>query len=213
MGFRKADDFYIALGGAKISPKIVVNKVIQRLKEGEAADEEPSRRRDAARPRRTAHAARSASRSTASASRASTTSCCAWPSAATRCPATRSSATSRSGAGSRSTATTARTSPRCARTPSASSPCHWEGEHETSFKVELQVDAWDRHRLLEDLSRTFAEAGINIVEARCIVSPPMVSNRFVVEVARHAGAQGDDRRACATSTRVFDAYRVTPTGG
>ena len=28
---------------------------------------------------------------------------------------------------------------------------------------------WDRHRLLEDLSRTFAEAGINIVEARCIV--------------------------------------------
>ena len=47
---------------------------------------------------------------------------------------------------------------------------HWEGDHATAFKVELQVDAWDRHRLLEDLSRTFAEAGINIVEARCIVS-------------------------------------------
>ena len=38
MGFRKADDFYIALGGAKISPKVVVNKVMQRLKPGEAAD-------------------------------------------------------------------------------------------------------------------------------------------------------------------------------
>ena len=38
MGFRKADDFYIALGGAKISPKVVVNKVMQRLKQGEAAD-------------------------------------------------------------------------------------------------------------------------------------------------------------------------------
>ena len=34
MGFRKADDFYIALGGAKISPKVVVNKVMQRLKAG-----------------------------------------------------------------------------------------------------------------------------------------------------------------------------------
>ena len=40
MGFRKADDFYIALGGAKISPKVVVNKVMQRLKQGEAAEEE-----------------------------------------------------------------------------------------------------------------------------------------------------------------------------
>ncbi len=39
MGFRKADDFYIALGGAKISTKIVVNKVLQRLKQGEAAEE------------------------------------------------------------------------------------------------------------------------------------------------------------------------------
>src|SRR5207253_4706 len=41
----------------------------------------------------------------------------------------------------------------------------WDGDAETAFRVELQVDAWDRHRLLEDLSRTFAEAGINIVEA------------------------------------------------
>src|SRR5213079_3566404 len=40
MGFRKAEEFYIALGGAKISPKVVVNKVMQRLKQGEAAEEE-----------------------------------------------------------------------------------------------------------------------------------------------------------------------------
>src|SRR4051812_41320180 len=40
MGFKKADDFYIALGGAKVSAKVVVNKVLQRLKQGEAADEE-----------------------------------------------------------------------------------------------------------------------------------------------------------------------------
>ena len=40
MGFKKADDFYIALGGAKISAKIVVNKIMQRLKQGEAAEGE-----------------------------------------------------------------------------------------------------------------------------------------------------------------------------
>ena len=36
MGFRKADDFYIAVGQGKISPKTVANKVFQRLKQGEA---------------------------------------------------------------------------------------------------------------------------------------------------------------------------------
>src|ERR1051325_5819678 len=45
MGFKKADDFYIALGGAKISPKVVVIKVLARLKAGEAA-EEPSAAED-----------------------------------------------------------------------------------------------------------------------------------------------------------------------
>src|SRR5260370_32677877 len=40
VGYRKADDFYIALGAGKISPKLVVGKVMQRLKQGEAADGE-----------------------------------------------------------------------------------------------------------------------------------------------------------------------------
>ena len=73
MGFRKADEFYIALGAGKISPKVVVNKVMQRLKQGEAAEgtptaaddllqTRPQRERRPTRPRRS-----SASRSTASA--------------------------------------------------------------------------------------------------------------------------------------------------
>ena len=87
----------------------------------------------------------------------------------------------------------------------------WEGETATAFRVELQIDAWDRTRLLEDLSRTFAESGINILEARCTVVHPMVKNRFVVEV-------GDTQalKHCVQRLRniesVFDAYRVTPTG-
>jgi GTP pyrophosphokinase len=62
------------------------------------------------------------------------------------------------------------------------------------------------------MSRTFAEAGINIVEARCIVNHPMVKNRFVVEV-------GDTRVLDQTINRlrniesVFDAYRITPGSG
>ena len=36
MGFRKGDDFYIALGQGKISSKTVTTKVFQRLKQGEA---------------------------------------------------------------------------------------------------------------------------------------------------------------------------------
>src|SRR2546430_718969 len=52
MGFRKAEDFYIALGGAKISAKVVVNKVMQLLKQGEAAESEPTAAADLLKTRR-----------------------------------------------------------------------------------------------------------------------------------------------------------------
>jgi GTP diphosphokinase / guanosine-3',5'-bis(diphosphate) 3'-diphosphatase len=97
------------------------------------------------------------------------------------------------------------------KNPDRFTPVAWEGDTTSSFRVEIQVDGWDRHRLLEDLSRTFAETGINILEARCTVVHPMVKNRFVVEV-------GDTQslKTCITRLRniesVFDAYRVTPTG-
>ena len=68
------------------------------------------------------------------------------------------------------------------RNPERFTPVSWESDSGASFRVELQIDAWDRTRLLEDLSRTFAETGINILEARCTVVHPMVKNRFVVEV-------------------------------
>jgi guanosine-3',5'-bis(diphosphate) 3'-pyrophosphohydrolase len=88
----------------------------------------------------------------------------------------------------------------------------WDGEGSgSSFRVELEVDGWDRTRLLEDLSRTFAETGVNILEARCTTVDPMVKNRFVVEVGDLASL-----KACIGRLRniesVFDAYRVTPTG-
>ena len=99
-----------------------------------------------------------------------------------------------------------------AKDPERFVPVSWEGDHEAAFKVELQVNGYDRHRLLEDLSRTFAEAGINIVEARCIVSRPMVQNRFVVEVADTQALKSTIGRL-RNIDGVFDAYRVTPGAG
>ena len=99
----------------------------------------------------------------------------------------------------------------CARDPERFTPVSWEGEAATAFVVEIQIDAWDRHRLLEDLSRVFSESGMNIVEARCLSSPPMVKNRFVVEVAdTHTLKSAITRLRNIES--VFDAYRVTPGG-
>jgi GTP pyrophosphokinase len=87
----------------------------------------------------------------------------------------------------------------------------WEGDQSTSFVVEIQIDAWDRHRLLEDLSRVFSESGANILEARCLSMPPMVKNRFVVELADTHALKGAITRMRNIES-VFDAYRVTPGG-
>ena len=105
MGFRKADDFYVALGQAKISARVVANKVLQRLKQGEAvAEERPgeglAQRQGRARPARghrvaLRHPGRGHRRRDGAAREV-------LPPGAR---ATRSSATSRSAAASRSTAT------------------------------------------------------------------------------------------------------------
>jgi GTP diphosphokinase / guanosine-3',5'-bis(diphosphate) 3'-diphosphatase len=212
MGFRKADDFYIALGGAKISAKVVVNKVMQRLKEGEAADAEPTAADDLLQTRRRR------SRPTTSSSKYGITvegvddvmlrmaKCCR--------PVPGDPIVGYISLG-RGITIHRSDCPNVAvlkRDPDRFTAVSWDGDAETSFRVEIQVDGWDRHRLLEDMSRTFAEAGINIVEARCTVNHPMVKNRFVVEV-------GDTRTLDQTINRlrnidaVFDAYRVTPGAG
>ena len=212
MGFRKADDFYIALGGAKISAKVVVNKVMQRLKEGEAAEDEPTVAEDLVASRKMPR------RPEGDASQYGIrvegvedvplrlAKCCR--------PVSGDAILGYVSLG-RGITIHREDCPNAAalrKDPERFVPVSWDGDSAASFKVELQVDGWDRHRLLEDLSRTFAEAGINIVEARCIVTHPMVKNRFVVEV-------GDTHTLKSTITRlraidaVFDAYRVTPNGG
>ena len=212
MGFRKADDFYIALGGAKISAKTVVNKVMQRLKQGEAAESEPTATDDLLKP------SRRRDRPTTSSRRFGISvegidevmlrlaKCCR--------PVPGDPIVGYISLG-RGITIHREDCPNVAvlrRDPERFTPVSWDGDAETAFRVEIEVDGWDRHRLLEDMSRTFSEAGINILEARCTVSHPMVKNRFVVEV-------GDTRALDQAINRlrnidaVFDAYRVTPGAG
>ncbi len=212
MGFRKAEDFYIALGAAKISPKVVVNKVLQRLKQGEAAESEPTAADDLLQTRRRR------SRPTTSSARFGIqvegidevmlrlAKCCR--------PVPGDPIVGYISLGRGITIHRA-DCPNVGvlkRDPERFTQVSWDGDSETAFRVEIQVDGWDRHRLLEDMSRTLAEAGINILEARCTVNHPMVKNRFVVEV-------GDTRALDQAINRlrnidaVFDAYRVTPGAG
>ena len=209
MGFRKGDDFYIALGGAKISPKVVVNKVMQRLKQGETAESVPTAAEDLLAPNR------SRTRPTTSSTKFGISvdgidevmlrlaKCCH--------PVPGDEIVGYISLG-RGITIHRDDCPNVAvlkKDPERFTPVAWDGDAETSFKVEIQVDGWDRHRLLEDIIRTFAEVGINILDAHCTVSEPMVKDRFVVEV-------GDTRTLDHAINRlrnidaVFDAYRVTP---
>ncbi len=182
MGFRKGDDFYIALGGAKVSANTVVNKVLQRLKQGEAAESEPTAADDLI------QTSRRRTRPTTSSSRYGIAvegidevmlrlaKCCR--------PVPGDPIVGYISLG-RGITIHREDCPNVAvlkKDPERFTTVSWDGDAETSFRVEIEVDGWDRHRLLEDMSRTFSEAGINILEARCTVNHPMVKNRFVVEV-------------------------------
>jgi GTP pyrophosphokinase len=212
MGFRKADDFYIALGGAKISAKVVTNKVLQRLKSGEAAEDDDSAAETLVSTRRQRRQPTGSSTSYGIAVEGVDDVMLRMAKCCRPVPGDPIVGYVSLGRGITIHRDDCPNTAALRKDPERFVRVHWEGDHATAFKVELQVDAWDRHRLLEDLSRTFAEAGINIVEARCIVSRPMVQNRFVVEVA-------DTQALKATIGRlrnidgVFDAYRVTPGAG
>ena len=209
MGFRKGEDFYIALGGAKISAKVVVNKVMQRLKHGESADERRTAAAELLSPQRvrrrpTTFSSQYGIRVEGVDDVMLRLAKCCRP-----VPGDLIVGYISLGRGITIHRKDCRNARALARNPDRFTPVAWEGDHETSFKVELQVDAWDRHRLLEDLSRTFSEAGINIIEARCLANPPMVKNRFVVEVPDTQSLKGTINRLRNVDA-VFDAYRVTP---
>jgi GTP diphosphokinase / guanosine-3',5'-bis(diphosphate) 3'-diphosphatase len=209
MGFRKGEEFYIALGQAKISSKTVTSKLIHRLKQGEAAVEPASaatellERKET--PKKTAASSTYGIKVQGVDDVMLRIAKCCRP-----VPGDPIVGYISLGKGITIHHENCPNAVALMRNPERFTQVEWEGDTTSSFRVEIQVDGWDRHRLLEDLSRTFAENGINILEANCTVVHPMVKNRFVVEV-------GDTQalKTCITRIRniesVFDAYRVTPT--
>jgi GTP diphosphokinase / guanosine-3',5'-bis(diphosphate) 3'-diphosphatase len=211
MGFRKAEDFYVALGNSKISAKVVVNKVLQKLKQGEGVEHEASpvegllRGQEDKRRREGAASAYGIKVKGIDDVMVRLAKCCR------PVPGDKILGYISLGRGITIHRADCRNAIALRKDPDRFTKVEWDGDNATAYRVELQVDAWDRTRLLEDLTRTFAEGGINILEARCTVSHPMVKNRFVVEVV-----DTQQLKQCVTRLRnvdsVFDAYRVTPTG-
>ncbi len=208
VGYRKADDFYIALGAAKISPKLVVNKVMQRLKQGEAADGDEGGGdllrvgRPKRRPNKSSgqYGIRVEGVDDVMLRLAK----CCRP-----VPGDEIVGYISLGRGITIHRADCPNTALLRKNPDRFTNVAWEGDQSTGFIVEIQIDAWDRHRLLEDLSRAFSESGANILEARCLSMGPMVKNRFVVELAdTHTLRSAINRLRNVES--VFDAYRVTP---
>ncbi len=206
MGFRKATDFYIALGQDKVSTKTAANKLMQRLKAGEAVEEapaDPGRGRED-RARRTKDASNYGITVKGVDSVAVRLAKCCRP-----VPGDEIAGYVSLGRGITIHRADCKNVKALKKAPERFVQVGWEGENKASYKVELQIDAYDRTRLLEDLSRTFSEAGINIIGAACTTNHPMVKNRFVVEVG-----DTEQLKQCISRLRnvesVFDAYRITP---
>ncbi len=208
VGFRKATDFYIALGQGKVSTKTVANKLMQRLKEGEAVEEaDPlglpgDHREDKA--RRTKDASNYGISVKGAANVAVRLAKCCRP-----VPGDEIAGYVSLGRGITIHRSDCKNMKALKRAPERFVEVSWDGENESSYRVEIQIDAYDRTRLLEDLSRTFSEAGINILGASCTTNHPMVKNQFVIEVG-----DTEQLKQCIARLRnvesVFDAYRITP---
>ncbi|NLG66936.1 MAG: bifunctional (p)ppGpp synthetase/guanosine-3',5'-bis(diphosphate) 3'-pyrophosphohydrolase, partial [Actinobacteria bacterium] len=89
-------------------------------------------------------------------------------------------------------------------------PVAWDTRTAGPYRVEIQIEAYDRSRLLEDISRTLSESGVNIVAAHIQTTDDRrVKDRFVFEVADVEFLDGILERIRRIDT-VYDAYRVTP---
>jgi GTP pyrophosphokinase len=208
MGFKKADDFYVAIGGGKVPVGQVVNKVLQRLKTTQVAEEQSpaTRRHTRARVGSSAQYGVVVDGTTDPNVLVRMAKCCT---PVPGDPITGYISVGRGITIHREDCPNVRT---LKRSPERFCPVNWDGEASQSFRVEIAVDGWDRARLLEDIGRTFAENGCNIVEYGGVTQDQMAKNWYVAEV-------GDVKElksvlsALRNIESVFDAYRVTPRGG
>ena len=202
-GFKKAEDFYLALGSGKLPVSQIVNKVLQRLKTTEVAEEETvplkaPRAREAVASDSFGINVRGVEDVLVRLAK-----CC------TPVPGDDIVGYISLGKGITIHRRDCPNVRALMRNPERFTPVDWDGGASHSFRVQIAVDAWDRPRLLEDVARTFAEHGANIVSYGGVVDDQLAKNWYTAEV-------GDVKnlRALLSSLRnvdaVFDAYRVTP---
>src|SRR5438309_10471451 len=202
-GFKKAEDFYLALGSGKLQAGGVVNKVVQRLKTEQVVEEAPVVTKAAkAQPVSGSDMGIIVPGVTDVLVRLAK--CC------TPVPGDGIVGYISLGRGITIHREDCPNVKALRRSPERFTPVSWDGATtSSSFRVQIAVDSWDRPRLLEDVARTFAEHGANIVSYGGMVEDQLAKNWYTAEV-------GDIKslRTLLTALRnldaVFDAYRVTP---
>ena len=204
MGFKKAEDFYLALGSGKLQVSQVANKVLHRLKTDQVVEEETLPRKP---KEREAVASQNFGIHVPGVEDVLVLAKCCTP-----VPGDEIAGYISLGKGITIHRLDCPNVKALMRNPERFTPVEWDGGASQSFRVQIAVVSWDRPRLLEDVARTFAEHGTNIVEYGGHVEDQMAKNWYVAEV-------GDIKalRALLGSLRnlesVFDAYRVTPSDG
>ena len=199
-GYKKAEDFYLALGSGKLQATQIVDKVLQRLKTTEVAAEEvipvkPKMTTPSSAVGITVEGVEDVLIRVAK--------CC------TPVPSDKIVGYISLGKGITIHREDCPNLKALRRNPERFTPVSWDGGTTQSFRVQIAVDAWDRPRLLEDVARTFAEHGANIVSYGGTVEDQLAKNWYTAEI-------GDVKslRALLSSLRnveaVFDAYRMTP---
>jgi GTP diphosphokinase / guanosine-3',5'-bis(diphosphate) 3'-diphosphatase len=202
MNFKKAEDFYLALGSGKLQTSQVVSKVLHRLKTTEVAEEERLPRKPKA---RNAVASQTYGISVPGVEDVLVrlAKCC------NPVPGDEVCGYISLGKGITIHREDCSNVKALRRNPERFTQVAWDGGATQSFRVQIAVDSWDRPRLLEDVARTFAEHGANIVEYSGHVEDQMAKNWYVAEIGDLKALRGL-LNSLRNIESVFDAYRMTP---
>ena len=95
-------------------------------------------------------------------------------------------------------------------TPERLLDAYWDAAQQSTFQVEIQVEAMDRTKLLSDISTVLSDAGVNILTASVSTRKDRLAVfRFVFEIGNMENLKNIIRRVKQIEA-VFDAYRVLP---
>ena len=85
---------------------------------------------------------------------------------------------------------------------------YWDAKRGTTFKVEIEVEALDRKKLLRDVSTVISDSGVNIISASATITKDQTALfRFLFEVGSAIHLE-NILKSIKKIDAVFDAYRV-----